>query len=129
MYLSYRQTSSGNDEIAQPGLDRHLCCPVFTLSTLFVWLQEYLRILKASWISQSKTHKLKWVLFLILDYGFCFLCLFATLLIITFPTFFCLLYTQYWKNYYGFFVFPLQNVFFIHKVNKTNKTTSKMLGH
>jgi len=33
------------------------------------------------------THKLKWVLFLILDYESCFQCLIATLLIITFPIF------------------------------------------
>jgi len=42
---------------------------------------------KASSTSQSNTHKLKEVLFLILDYGSCFLCLLATLLIITFPIF------------------------------------------
>jgi len=34
-----------------------------------------------------KYSQLKRVLFLILDYVFCFLCLFATLLIITFPIF------------------------------------------
>jgi len=42
---------------------------------------------KASWTSQSNTHKLTGVLFLILDYGSCFLCLLATLLVITFPIF------------------------------------------
>ena len=41
---------------------------------------------KVSWPSQSNIHKLKTVLLLILDYGFCFLCLFATL-IITDPIF------------------------------------------
>jgi len=47
---------------------------------------------KASSTSQSNTQKLKWVLFLNLDYGSCFLYLLATLLDITFPIFFCLLY-------------------------------------
>jgi len=42
---------------------------------------------KASWTSQSNTQKLKGVLFLILDYESCFLCLLATLLVITFPSF------------------------------------------
>jgi len=39
---------------------------------------------KVSWTSQSNTQKLKGVLFLILDYGSCFLYLLATLLV-TFP--------------------------------------------
>jgi len=38
---------------------------------------------KASSTSQSNAHKLKGVLFLILDYGSCFLYLLATLLVIT----------------------------------------------
>ena len=42
---------------------------------------------KASWTSQSNTHKLKEFLFLIPDYGSCFLYLLATLLVITFPIF------------------------------------------
>jgi len=42
---------------------------------------------KASSTSQSNTHKLKGVLFLILDHGSCFLRLLATLLVITFPIF------------------------------------------
>jgi len=42
---------------------------------------------KASWTSQWNTHKLKRVLFFILYYGSCFLCLLATLLVVTFPIF------------------------------------------
>jgi len=42
---------------------------------------------KVSWTSQSNTHKLKGVMFLILDYGSCFLYLLAILLVITFPIF------------------------------------------
>ena len=34
-----------------------------------------IRINKASWNSQSDTHKLKWVLFIIVDYEYCFFCL------------------------------------------------------
>jgi len=50
---------------------------------------------KTSWTSQSNSHKLKGVLFLILDYGSCFLFVLATLLVITFPIFFCLLCIAY----------------------------------
>jgi len=38
-------------------------------------------------LKAGPAHKLKGVLFLILDYGSCFLCLLATLLVITFPIF------------------------------------------
>ena len=38
-------------------------------------------------MSQSLTHKLKWVLFFIFDFGSCFICLFAKVLIISLPIF------------------------------------------
>ena len=49
----------------------------------YIMLIITIRNNKASWTSQSNTHKPKGVLFLILDYGSCFLYLLATLLVIT----------------------------------------------
>jgi len=44
-----------------------------------------IRITKASWRLQPKTHKLKLVLVFIVDYESCFFLLVATFLIVTFP--------------------------------------------
>ena len=54
-----------------------------------------IRINSASLKSQSNTHKLKWVLFLIVDYDTCFLCLSPpfSLLIFVFFAFFIYAYT------------------------------------
>jgi len=64
------------------------------------WLRSPLiRNNKVSWTSESNIHKLKWVLFLILDYGSYFFSLFATFLSILFILFLSSLHKHWWTRY------------------------------
>ena len=55
-----------------------------------------IRMNKAIWRSQSNIHKLKWVLFFIVDYESYFFLLVATFVIITFPDFLALVVFSLW---------------------------------
>jgi len=87
---------SGVAMLMSPGADHkntfsfhssHLLTTIKNEKKSCIMLIITIKINKASWTSQSNTQKLKRVLFLILDYGTCFFCLLATLLVITFPIF------------------------------------------
>jgi len=65
----------------------HLLTTIWNERKSCIMLIITIRNNKLSSTLQSNTHKLKRVLFLILDDGSCLLCLFAALLIINFPIF------------------------------------------